>query len=48
MNHSRLLELMHSALDGEATAAEVRELESRLAVDAAAKAQFAERDLSPQ
>jgi anti-sigma factor RsiW len=42
MTHSRLLELMHAALDGEATPDEARELEGRLAGNAAAQAQFAE------
>src|SRR3954465_11421333 len=42
MTHSRLLQLMHAALDGEATPEEARELDERLAGDAAAQAQFAE------
>jgi anti-sigma factor RsiW len=41
MNHSQLQELMHTVLDGEATAEETRELEERLARDAKASAEFA-------
>jgi anti-sigma factor RsiW len=37
---SALTELMHSVLDGEATDAEARELQRRLAVDPAARAEF--------
>src|SRR6476619_5815241 len=42
MNHSELVELMHAGLDGEATSGERRELEARLAHDAAARAQYDE------
>src|SRR6476661_2558969 len=42
MTHSRLLELMHAVLDGEATAAEARELDDVLARDAKARAEFDE------
>ena len=38
--HSPLTELMHAVLDGEASAAEVHELERRLAADPAARAEF--------
>jgi len=38
--HSQLTELMHAVLDGEASAAEARELEMRLAADPAARAEF--------
>jgi len=38
--HSPLTELMHAVLDGEASAAEARELELRLAADPAARAEF--------
>jgi anti-sigma factor RsiW len=40
--HSPLTELMHAVLDGEASAAEARELEMRLAADPAARAEFDE------
>ena len=42
MTHSRLNELMHAVLDGEATAAEARELDAVLARDAKAKDEFDE------
>ena len=42
MNHSQLVELMHAVLDGEATSDERRELEARLAHDAAARTQYDE------
>ena len=38
--HSPLTELMHAVLDGEASNAEARELETRLAADPAARAEF--------
>jgi anti-sigma factor RsiW len=38
--HSPLTELMHAVLDGEASAAEARELELRLVADPAARAEF--------
>ncbi|HEY2187202.1 MAG TPA: hypothetical protein VGH48_01415 [Caldimonas sp.] len=38
--HSPLTELMHAVLDGEASDAEARELEIRLAADSAARAEF--------
>jgi len=40
--HSSLTELMHAVLDGEASAAEARELETRLAADPAARGEFEE------
>ena len=40
LKHSPLTELMHAALDGEASNAEARELETRLAADPAARAEF--------
>ena len=42
MTHSRLNELMHAVLDGEATAVEARELDAVLARDAKAKDEFDE------
>ena len=42
MKHSELTELMHAVLDGEASAAEARELERLLAADPAARAEFDE------
>src|SRR5579864_699209 len=42
MSQSRFVELMHVALDGEASPAEAQELERRLANDAAARAQYEE------
>jgi anti-sigma factor RsiW len=41
MTETRLLELMHAVLDGEATADEARTLEIRVAADPAAQSQFA-------
>jgi len=40
LKHSPLTELMHAVLDGEASDAEARELEVRLAADPAARAEF--------
>jgi len=40
LKHSPLTELMHAVLDGEATDAEARELEMRLAADPLARAEF--------
>ncbi|HEY2560986.1 MAG TPA: hypothetical protein VGI48_14870 [Caldimonas sp.] len=40
LKHSPLTELMHAVLDGEASDAEARELEMRLAADPAARAEF--------
>jgi len=40
LKHSPLTELMHAVLDGEASNAEARELETRLAADPAARAEF--------
>jgi hypothetical protein len=40
LQHSPLTELMHAVLDGEASNAEARELEMRLAADPAARAEF--------
>ena len=40
MNHSQLTELMHAVLDGEATAAQKRELERRLTSDPAARLEY--------
>ncbi len=40
MKPSELTELMHAVLDGEATAAETRELERHLAADPEARAEF--------
>ena len=40
MNPTELIELMHAVLDGEASNAEARELETRLAADPAARAEF--------
>ena len=40
LKHSPLTELMHAVLDGEASDAEARELEMRLAADPAAQAEF--------
>ena len=40
LKHSPLTELIHAVLDGEASDAEVRELEMRLAADPAARAEF--------
>jgi anti-sigma factor RsiW len=40
MNPTELIELMHAALDGEATAAQKRALERQLASDPAACAEF--------
>ncbi len=42
MNQTKLVELMHTVLDGESTAEQTRDLESRLAADPAARAQFDE------
>jgi len=42
MTHSRLNDLMHAVLDGEATAVEARELDAVLARDAKAKDEFDE------
>ena len=41
MTETRLLELMHAVLDGEATVDEASALDTRLAADPAAQAQFA-------
>src|SRR5512146_482074 len=40
MNHTQLVELMHTVLDGAATPAEARELEARIASDPSARAEF--------
>ena len=40
LKHSPLTELIHAVLDGEASNAEARELETRLAADPAARAEF--------
>src|SRR5690349_4906883 len=40
--HPSLTQLMHAVLDGEASGAEARELEMRLAADPAARAEFEE------
>ncbi|HWO47675.1 MAG TPA: hypothetical protein VNM41_06390, partial [Solirubrobacterales bacterium] len=40
LKHSPLTELMHAVLDGEASDAEARDLEVRLAADPAARAEF--------
>ena len=42
LKHSPLTELIHAVLDGEASDAEARELERRLAADPAARAEFEE------
>lgn len=42
MNHHALVELMYAVLDGEATEAQTRELERRLAADGRARAEFDE------
>ena len=42
LKHSPLTELIHAVLDGEASDAEVRELEMRLAADPAARAEYEE------
>ena len=42
LKHSPLAELIHAVLDGEASDAEARELETRLAADPAARAEFEE------
>ena len=42
LKHSRLTELMHAVLDGEADGDEARQLELHLAADPAARAEFEE------